>query len=44
VGRRALVVHRAPRNGAYTEVRAFGEDETVTVVELGLALPVSSLL
>ncbi|MDQ3722122.1 MAG: Uma2 family endonuclease [Actinomycetota bacterium] len=44
VKRRVLVVHREPVNGCYTDVRAFGEDDTVTAAALDLAVPVSSLL
>lgn len=44
VERRALVVHREPRDGAYTYVRALGDDETAALTALDLAVPVSSLL
>jgi len=44
VKRRALVVHRTPVDGCYTDIRALGEDETVVAVALDLAVPVSSLL
>ena len=44
VKRRALIVHRAPQDGTYTDVRTLGEDETVTAVALDLAVPVRSLL
>jgi len=44
VNRRALIVHRTPVDGCYTDVRTLGEDETATAVELNLAVPVSSLL
>ncbi len=44
VERRALVVHRTPVDGCYTDIRTLGEDETVTAVALDLAVPVSSLL
>ena len=44
VKRRALIVHRSPRDGDYTDVRTFDEHETVTAVALDLAVPVSSLL
>ena len=41
---RALIVHRAPHHGAYTDVRAFGESETVAAVALDLTVAVASLL
>lgn len=44
VERRALIVHRAPQDGAYTDVRTLGEDDTVTAIGLALTVPVSSLL
>jgi Uma2 family endonuclease len=44
VNRRALIVHREPVDGCYTDIRTLGEDETATAVELNLAVPVSSLL
>lgn len=44
VERRALVVHRGPRDGYYTDVRTVSEDEIVTAARLDLAVPVASLL
>jgi len=44
VKRRALVVHRDPVDGGYTDVRTLGEDEAVTAAGLPLTLPVASLL
>ncbi len=44
VPRRALIVHRAPRSGAYTDVRTLSENETITAVALDLTVPVSALL
>ncbi|MEJ7783807.1 MAG: Uma2 family endonuclease [Solirubrobacteraceae bacterium] len=44
VERRALVVHRTPVDGCYTDIRTLGEDETATAVELDLAVPIRSLL
>ena len=44
VKRRALIVHRAPQDGAYTDVRTLDEHETVTAVALDLTVPVSALL
>ena len=44
VERRALVVHREPVDGYYTDVRTVSEDEIVTATKLDLAVPVASLL
>jgi Uma2 family endonuclease len=44
VNRRALIVHRAPQDGAYTDVRTLDEHETVTAIAVDLTVPVSSLL
>ncbi len=44
VQRRALVVHREPVDGRYTDVRTLRADETVTAICLDLAVPVASLL
>ena len=44
VKRRALVVHREPVDGCYTDVRTCGEDETVKLAALDLSIQVSSLL
>jgi len=44
VKRRALVVHREPVDGCYTDVRTCGEDETVMLAALDLSIQVSSLL
>ena len=44
VKRRALIVHRAPQDGAYTDVRTLDEHETVTAVAVDLTVPVASLL
>ena len=41
---RALVVHRTPQDGAYTDVRSLEAHETVTAVALDLTVPVASLL
>ena len=43
VERRALIVHRDPRDGYYTDVRTVSEDEIVTATKLDLAVPVASL-
>ena len=43
VERRALIVHRDPRDGYYTDVRIVSEDEIVTATKLDLAVPVASL-
>ncbi|MDQ3723582.1 MAG: Uma2 family endonuclease [Actinomycetota bacterium] len=44
VQRRVLVVHRAPVDGCYTDVRTLSADETVSAVAVDLAVPVASLL
>ncbi len=44
VNRRALIVHRAPQDGTYTDVRTLAEHDTVTAVAVDLTVPVSSLL
>lgn len=44
IERQALVVHREPVDGRYTEIRTLGEGETVTAAALDLAVPVASLL
>jgi len=44
VQRRMLIVHRAPVDGCYTDVRALGEDETAIAVAVDLAVPVAALL
>jgi len=44
VNRRALIVHREPVDGCYTDIRTLGEDDSVTAVGLALTVPVSSLL
>ena len=44
VERRALVVHRAPVDGGYTDVRTLGDADTITAAALDLTVPVASLL
>ena len=44
VSGRALTVHRAPQDGAYTDVSTLYEHETVTAVGLDLVVPVAALL
>jgi len=44
VKRRALIVHREPVDGCYTDIRTLGEHETVTAVAVDLTVPVASLL
>ena len=44
VERRALIVHRDPRDGYYTDVRTVSEDQIVMATKLDLAVPVASLL
>lgn len=44
VGKRELIVHRAPHDGVYTDVRTLSEDEAVTATKLDLAVPIASLL
>jgi len=44
VERRALIVHRAPQDGFYTDVRTLGETDTATAEKLDLIVPVASLL
>lgn len=44
VDRRALVVHRAPVDGSYTDVRTLDEHDTITTTGLPLTVPVAALL
>jgi Uma2 family endonuclease len=44
VQRRELIVHRAPHDGTYTDVRTLTEHDTVTAERLDLSVPVASLL
>ena len=44
VKRRALIVHRAPQDGSYTDIRTLGEDDSIIAVGLALTVPISSLL
>lgn len=44
VERRELIVHRTPQDGAYTDVRTLGDDETVTATAIDLTVPVAALL
>jgi len=44
VNRRALIVHREPVDGCYTDIRTLDEHETVTAVAVDLTVPVASLL
>ena len=44
VERRVLVVHNSPADGSYTDIRRFGEKESVTAAALDLTVPVAALL
>ena len=44
VSRRELIVHRAPQDGDYTDVRTLGETDTATAERLDLTVPVAALL
>ena len=44
VERRSLVVHRAPQDGVYTDIRTLGETDTATAEKLELTVPVAALL
>ncbi len=44
VERRALIVHRDPVDGNYTDVHTLAEHDTVTAAALALTVPVCSLL
>ena len=44
VERRSLIVHGAPQDGAYTDVRTLRESDTIAAAMLDLAVPVAALL
>ncbi len=44
VEQRSLIVHRAPRDGAYTDVRTLRETDTISAAKLDLPVPVAALL